>query len=860
MSTYHEIINQINKKYNTNYQITNSIGEGNFVKVFDLKGYKESPTDTSEYVGRFTLRSDSDDMWEWVKKKTRQEYALLTRKDIQDKYVGKLCKTYEDEDKDPEWFFSIQKKLIPIREYQKKTLGKKPSNEKKELIYSKIFSELSEALRYVHSLDCENSKGVLLRDVKPENIMYDKDVDRCVLCDFNTAREFNINNYWAGTTITAGTVAFMAPEIYLIKDGTERYPNPRQDVYSLGATIFTLTTRKFTKYETNENSYGQQAEEISDEEKIKALEKTGLSKEFRNIIFCSIQRVPEKRYQDANELYTYTSMLYRLRKAEHDMQKMSTDITMYQTQISSLQTKRNTLQSQYDEISSLLYKERTQHKKEIEELKEKITSLTQIKGALQEKIKRLEINLVTANRKVEKAAQEAQKNTRVLDKKELSDYIFKYVDSHDKKSKDNRTLTEKEIDDFLSMFEDPAEYEFEYDKGKNALVADIETYKEKPEKKTAEVKVTPAKPPEKEEKPVVNPAICSVGLTINSVFLLGYMLLKYFGLYENLTLNNRIPLLPTFLLLVPYYFLEIFALANQTKPFGIFLRSFIVSGVFIRLHMIQDNLLPNTLMTMGVLHDILWTVAIIFISHYYIQQLVNAKKPTFFRTIIILAGAMFLFFEITGFLPQRGFPPLGTSITFGSYEQDNNEDNGVEPIKWTVSGYTSNSVLLTSDKCLEYLPYNGTDKENLSWQDSDIRKWLNNTFIDVAFSDDEQKYINKTYLPTAKSENGLFFEYGQEYTEDYIFMDNLSYAVFFRENPEVSAFAQDKYENSEYRTEDPQVWTRSSSALKEENKTYIWVVQTETKKHIKKMLDCTSKAYIRPSLYLNLDVCRLYKE
>lgn len=369
---YEDILDQINKKHLTNYKLGTPLGEGKFVKVFEIFGYK----DDDEYVGRFTLKPTTEDSWEWIKTKTEQEYKLLTQRGIQEKYVGKLCKTYQSED----WYFSIQKKYITLPNYLRNELGKNPDNKKKELIFSKILYELSDALFYIHNFDYENSKGILLRDVKPENIMYDPRIDRCILCDFNIAREYNPKEYWAGTTMMVGTPEYMAPEIVAV-GGTEKYPNPRQDIYSLGATLFTLTTRKSLKEEVDDSVYKYQ--EISDDQKFNALRKSGLSKEFQNIIYCSIQADPEKRYQEADELFTYVSSLYHSRYFE----------TKYEETLEELKEKKlrnKELVAQISSMNSNSTKKEKTTKKTLLEADNKIQELNKSNSELKSELLSLE--------------------------------------------------------------------------------------------------------------------------------------------------------------------------------------------------------------------------------------------------------------------------------------------------------------------------------------------------------------------------------------------------------------------------------------------------------------------------------------
>ena len=85
----------------------------------------------------------------------------------------------------------------------------------------------------------------------------------------------------------------------------------------------------------------------------------------------------------------------------------------------------------------------------------------------------------------------------------------------------------------------------------------------------------------------------------------------------------------------------------------------------------------------------------------------------------------------------------GDVITFGAYEQDNNLDNGAETIEWIVLERDGNQALVISKYCIEWLPFHNTFTE-VGWKNSSIRSWLNNTFLDEAFSTQEKTSITST--------------------------------------------------------------------------------------------------------------------
>jgi len=83
---------------------------------------------------------------------------------------------------------------------------------------------------------------------------------------------------------------------------------------------------------------------------------------------------------------------------------------------------------------------------------------------------------------------------------------------------------------------------------------------------------------------------------------------------------------------------------------------------------------------------------------------------------------------------------VGDIYGFGSYEQDNNKFNGQEDIEWLVLAKEGTKILVISKYALDCQPYN-TSYTDVTWETCTLRKWLNNNFINAAFSADEKAMI-----------------------------------------------------------------------------------------------------------------------
>lgn len=83
---------------------------------------------------------------------------------------------------------------------------------------------------------------------------------------------------------------------------------------------------------------------------------------------------------------------------------------------------------------------------------------------------------------------------------------------------------------------------------------------------------------------------------------------------------------------------------------------------------------------------------------------------------------------------------IGDIVTFGTYEQDNNRQDGAEDIQWIVIDQRDDQIMLISKYCLDSKPYHNA-LEPISWEYCSLRKWLNEDFFDTAFTKEEQDCI-----------------------------------------------------------------------------------------------------------------------
>jgi eukaryotic-like serine/threonine-protein kinase len=121
---------------------------------------------------------------------------------------------------------------------------------------------------------------------------------------------------------------------------------------------------------------------------------------------------------------------------------------------------------------------------------------------------------------------------------------------------------------------------------------------------------------------------------------------------------------------------------------------------------------------------------------------------------------------------------VGGTIVFGNYEQDNNPDNGKEPVEWIVLETDGKQAFLISKYCLDARPYN-TDFVPMTWEKCTLRTWMNSAMMNELFTADEQASILRTHV--VNENNPDYGTYGGLDTEDYLFL--LSFDEAYRYFP-----------------------------------------------------------------------------
>ncbi len=150
-----------------------------------------------------------------------------------------------------------------------------------------LLQEVSWALAYAHQ------RGVIHRDIKPDNIMIEHDTERAMVTDFGIAIGAHEDPTLSGEVI--GTARYMSPE-QACGDAVDA----RSDLYSLGATLFYAVTGR-APFEGH-NLPAILARQVTEAAPGVRLIRPEISEHFAATIARCLQKSPADRFQSGDEL------------------------------------------------------------------------------------------------------------------------------------------------------------------------------------------------------------------------------------------------------------------------------------------------------------------------------------------------------------------------------------------------------------------------------------------------------------------------------------------------------------------------------------------------------------------------------
>ncbi|TNE83970.1 MAG: serine/threonine protein kinase [Deltaproteobacteria bacterium] len=131
-------------------------------------------------------------------------------------------------------------------------------------------------------IEAAHEQGIIHRDIKPHNVLVDRN-GVCKVTDFGIAQIKDTSGQMTRTGTVMGTLGFMAPE----QRTDSKHVDERSDVYSLGASLFTMVTSR-----TSMDLFASEQDDT-------ILADVGA--QLKGIIGKATRYHPDKRYADVGE-------------------------------------------------------------------------------------------------------------------------------------------------------------------------------------------------------------------------------------------------------------------------------------------------------------------------------------------------------------------------------------------------------------------------------------------------------------------------------------------------------------------------------------------------------------------------------
>ena len=154
----------------------------------------------------------------------------------------------------------------------------------------RLIVEIADALEYAHM------RGVIHRDIKPDNILLDRESGRAMVTDFGIARAVEAGTRLTVTGIAVGTPTYMSPE----QAEGEREIDGRADIYSLGVLGYQLLTGRVPF--TAGNTMALLLKHVSEKPRPLAELRPDAPRQLRDAIERALVKAPEDRWPTAGAL------------------------------------------------------------------------------------------------------------------------------------------------------------------------------------------------------------------------------------------------------------------------------------------------------------------------------------------------------------------------------------------------------------------------------------------------------------------------------------------------------------------------------------------------------------------------------
>lgn len=187
---------------------------------------------------------------------------------------------------------------------------------------------------------------------------------------------------------------------------------------------------------------------------------------------------------------------------------------------------------------------------------------------------------------------------------------------------------------------------------------------------------------------------------------------------------------------------------------------------------------------------------------------------------------------------------VGETFVLGLYEQDGNAANGAEPVEWMVIHRDGNRALLLSRQVLWAMRF--SQSRTCTWEHSEIRTWLNEMFLQEAFSEQENSVIAQR---TVRAET----RHAGSHTQDKVFLLSAAELENYLPSQDARAVkatphALAQRPKSADESGECRWWLRSSAS----STSYADMVKQDGSFGVSKIGDA-DRFGIRPAIWVNLD-------
>ncbi len=284
-----------NESFNNKYEFVEKIGGGGMGEIFKYKNLRDNQIYAVKFIKKAKATKKNQE-------KFKKEILSLTQ--VLNEKLNKHFMQIID------YYFSDDLKCIIYEYIEGENLGVKISN--------RGFIPLNEAYGYmiqiVKAFIYMNEKGILHRDIKPQNIIVKSNGD-VVICDFGLATSKKGLELIASKTIE-GTIYFMSPEIL---SGIEH--NEQSDIFSTGVLFFQMLFGHppFFSNEKNDNAKNIEIRQKILNDPLPRMNKydNKIPQAMQNVLIKATAKMPDERYLTFQEFFNdLESVLNNERKNE----------------------------------------------------------------------------------------------------------------------------------------------------------------------------------------------------------------------------------------------------------------------------------------------------------------------------------------------------------------------------------------------------------------------------------------------------------------------------------------------------------------------------------------------------------------